>query len=46
MEYRINTGLVGNMFSVPGIVADDFLKLATGGQIKVLLFLLTAPERI
>ena len=28
------------MFGVPGIVADNFLKLATGGQIKVLLFLL------
>lgn len=45
MEYRINSGLVGNMFSVPGIVADNFLKLATGGQIKVLLFLLRSSGK-
>lgn len=29
-----------NAFSVPNIIADNFLKLATGGQIKVLLYIL------
>ena len=33
------------MFGVPGIVADNFLKLATGGQIKVLLFLLRSSGK-
>ncbi|HBB71419.1 MAG TPA: DnaD domain protein [Ruminococcus sp.] len=45
MEYRINTGLLGNLFAVPGIVADNFLKLATGDQIKVLLYLLRSAGR-
>ena len=40
MEFKVNCGIWGTMFGVPGIVADNFLKLATGGQIKVLLFLL------
>ncbi|MBO4877027.1 MAG: DnaD domain protein [Ruminococcus sp.] len=45
MEYRINTGLIGNMFSVPGIVADNFLKLATGSQLKVLLYIIRSSGR-
>ncbi len=45
MEYRINTGLIGNMFSVPGIVADNFLKLATGGQLKVLLYIIRSSGK-
>ena len=40
MEFKVNCGIWGTMFGVPGIVADNFLKLATGGQIKVLLYLL------
>ncbi|MDE5582687.1 MAG: DnaD domain protein [Ruminococcus sp.] len=32
-------------FDVPCVVADNFLKLATGGQIKVLLYLLRFSER-
>ena len=40
MEFKVNCGIWGTMFGVPSIVADNFLKLATGGQIKVLLYLL------
>lgn len=40
MEFKVNCGIWGAMFGVPVIVADNFLKLATGGQIKVLLYLL------
>lgn len=36
----MNNGIWSDMFGVPGIVADNFLKLATGQQIKVLLYLL------
>ena len=40
MEFKVNCGIWGAMFGVPSIVADNFLKLASGQQIKVLLFLL------
>lgn len=52
MEFTVNNGIWGTMFGVPCIVADNFLKLATGDQLKVLLFLLrrsgkaTSPEEI
>lgn len=34
-----------NIFGVPNIVADNFLKLATGGQIKTLLYVLRNPDK-
>jgi DnaD/phage-associated family protein len=40
LEFKVNCGIWGAMFGVPGIVAENFLKLATGGQIKVLLYML------
>lgn len=40
MEFKANSGIWGTMFGVPCIVADNFLKLATGDQIKVLLYIL------
>ena len=40
MNFKVNSGIWGTMFGVPGIVADNFLKLATGEQIKVLLYIL------
>lgn len=40
MEFKANSGIWGTMFGIPCIVADNFLKLATGAQLKVLLFLL------
>ena len=46
MEFKVNCGIWGTMFGVPGIVADNFLKLATGGQIKVLLYLLRCSGKL
>ena len=45
MEYKVNCGIWGSMFGVPDVVADNFLKLATGQQIKVLLYLLRSSGR-
>ena len=45
MEYKVNSGIWGSMFGVPDIVADNFLKLASGEQIKVLLYLLRYSGR-
>ena len=45
MEYKANSGIWGTMFGVPCIVADNFLKLADGSQIKVLLYLLRFSGR-
>lgn len=40
MDFKTNSGIWGTMFGVPCIIADNFLKLATGEQIKVLLYIL------
>jgi len=40
VDFKTNSGIWGTMFGVPCIVADNFLKLATGEQIKVLLYIL------
>lgn len=40
MEFKANNGIWGNMFGVPCVVADNLLKIATGTQIKVLLYIL------
>lgn len=45
MEYKANSGIWGTMFGVPCVVADNFLKLATGQQLKVLLYLLRCSGR-
>lgn len=45
MEFKTNSGVWGAMFGVPHVVADNFLKLATGSQIKVLLFILRCSGR-
>lgn len=45
MDLKANCGIWGTMFGVPCIVADNFLKLATGEQIKVLLYILRASGR-
>lgn len=45
MEFKANCGVWGTMFGVPCIVADNFLKLATGEQIKVLLYILRSSGK-
>ena len=46
MEFKVNCGIWGAMFGVPSIVADNFLKLASGEQIKVLLYLLRCSGKM
>lgn len=46
MEFKVNCGIWGAMFGVPSIVADNFLKLASGNQIKVLLYLLRCSGKM
>ena len=46
MEFKVNCGIWGAMFGVPSIVADNFLKLASGNQIKVLLYLLRCSGKL
>lgn len=45
MEFKTNSGIWGTMFGVPCIVADNFLKLASDGQLKVLLYILRCSGR-
>lgn len=45
MDFTTNSGVWGTMFGVPHVVADNFLKLATGAQIKVLLYILRCSGR-
>ncbi|MDD6279492.1 MAG: DnaD domain protein [Ruminococcus sp.] len=45
MDFRTNSGIWGAMFGVPSIIADNLLKLATGEQLKVLLYLLRHSGR-
>jgi len=45
VEYKANSGVWGTMFGVPCVVADNFLKLATGEQIKALLYILRCSGR-
>lgn len=40
MNFRINAGIWNSVFAVPAIVADNLLKIATGDQLKVLLYML------
>lgn len=40
MEFKVNSGAWGSMFGVPCVVADNLLKMASGEQIKVLLYIL------
>lgn len=45
LDYRINLGAWRKVFAVPSCVADNnHLKLASGTQIKVLLYLLAYPD--
>ncbi|MBQ9483329.1 MAG: DnaD domain protein [Ruminiclostridium sp.] len=45
MDHRINLGAWRKVFAVPSCIADEHhLKLASGTQIKVLLYLLAYPD--
>ena len=40
MDYTVHMGGFGQMFGVPNAVVDQYLKLSTPSQLKVLLYLL------
>lgn len=44
MDYRLNLGAWRKIFAVPECVAENHLKIASGTQIKVLLYMLAHPE--
>ncbi|MDE6658042.1 MAG: DnaD domain protein, partial [Oscillospiraceae bacterium] len=43
MEYRVNFGF--QAFAVPSVVVENFIKLADGNYLKVLLYLARYPEQ-
>jgi len=40
MDYNINLGMYNNIFAVPNQIADEHIKLASGDNLKVLLYCL------
>ncbi|MCL1788829.1 MAG: DnaD domain protein [Oscillospiraceae bacterium] len=40
MEFNFNLGLWGGIFAVPNAITDDYIKIATGDNLKVLLYCL------
>lgn len=44
MEYKIKIGKWGSIFAVPTAVVDDYIKLASGQAVKVLLYFLRIGE--
>jgi DnaD/phage-associated family protein len=40
MEYNINLGMWGGVFAVPDSIVDEYIKLATGENLKILLYCL------
>ena len=40
VDYTVHMGGFGQMFGVPNAVVDQYLKLSTPSQLKVLLYLL------
>ncbi len=45
MTFKANNGIWGTMFGIPCIVADNLLKVATGQQLKVLIYILRHSGR-
>ena len=40
MDYFLDAGCYGNIFAVPSAVVDNYIKLASGSAVKVLLYIL------
>ena len=45
MDYIVNTGSWGSLFAVPDCVVDEYIKLASGQAVKVLLYVLRNGNR-
>ena len=46
MEYFVNNGMWGSVFAVPNSIVDDYIKLASGYAIKVLLYVLRNNNQV
>ena len=44
MSYKLNLGVWGSVFAVPSCVVDNYIKIAGGEHIKVLLYMLKNPD--
>ena len=40
MDHKLDCGILGGIFAVPNAVVDNFIKLASGEAVKVLLYML------
>lgn len=40
MEYKIDSGMWSQVIAVPAAIVDDYIKLASGASVKVLLYML------
>lgn len=45
MDYKLNLGAWGNVFAVPSCVVDNYIKLASGTSLKVLLYALRSADK-
>ncbi|MDD6825757.1 MAG: DnaD domain protein [Oscillospiraceae bacterium] len=45
MNYNLNAGCWESVFAVPGAVVDNYIKLASGSAVKVLLYILKNNSR-
>ena len=45
MAYRMKLGAWNSVFAVPSCVADEYIKIANGEHIKVLLYMLKNSEK-
>lgn len=45
MAYRLKLGVWNSVFAVPSCVADEYIKIASGEQIKVLLYMLKNSDK-
>lgn len=45
MSYKINLGGWGSVFAVPSALVDNYIKIASGNAVKVLLFFLRNSDR-
>lgn len=46
MEYKLNLGCWGNIFAVPATVVDDYIRVSSGENLKILLFFLRNADKV
>ena len=45
MEYKLNLGCWGSIFAVPASVVDDYIKVSSGDNLKILLYFLRNSDK-